>query len=172
MSVSLSRLSCPSCEALLSAGPGDTLFFCKCGRGCFFGERGLEAIDAAAYPAPENRVAAWEPAWELIADVTVSARRNTSGSSATPAAVRRRFLVPARPVELNSLLAKIRSWSEMPAAQAALPEAPIHGGDLSSEEAAALARYAVFAEQVALPDSLIELAVELTVVSVRLIAIP
>lgn len=172
MSVSLSRLSCPSCEALLSAGPGDTLFFCSCGRGCFFGEQGLQAIDAAAFPIPENRAPAWEPAWELVADVTVSARRNTSGSSATPNPVRRRFLVPARPVELTSLLAKMRRWSDLPAAQAALPDVPVHGGDLSSDEAAALARYAIFAEQVALPDSLTELAVELTVVSIRLIAVP
>ncbi|MFN7966889.1 MAG: hypothetical protein U0V87_14495 [Acidobacteriota bacterium] len=172
MSVSLSRLSCPSCSEPLSAGPGDTVFFCRCGRGCTFTPQGLEIVEAAAYPAPSDRPPQWEPAWELVADVLVAARRNAAGGSAVPPPIRRRLLIPARPMELSRLLAQVRAWSSLPAADQQLPGVPILGGDLSSDEAAALARYAVFAEQVAQPDSLIELQVDLSVRSIRLIAVP
>lgn len=174
MSLRLVPLDCSSCGSSLRGDPHDVLFLCPhCGGGSVLGPEGLDAVQSTAIlPAPGRRAQLWRPAWVLETEVEVGQRIRAGGRPTGGSRGERRFVIPAFPLPLRSVAALAGALSTMPEQPGEVPREAIRGGSLSLEDARTIARYLVLSEEVARPDTLASVEVEVRVMGFRLAALP
>ena len=174
MTLRLVSLDCPSCGSALHGEGLDTIFFCDhCGDAAILGEDGLESVESAALvPAAGRSAQTWRPAWLIEAGVTVSDRVRQGGRRGDGWHERRTFVIPAFEMPLGDLTRIARALSEVAGETREVPREPIHGGTLAVEDAVTLIRHLVIGDEVRKSDMLASVAVDIDVMSSRLVAIP
>jgi hypothetical protein len=174
MNLRLVSLDCPSCGSALHGEGLDTIFFCDhCGDAAVVGEDGLEMVESSALlPAPGHSAQTWRPAWHVEVDVTVRDRIRYGGRPSDGWQGRRTFIIPAFGVPLEDLTRIARALSEAAGETGEVPREPIHGGTLTLADAETMVRHIVIGNEVRRSDMLASVAVDLDVVSSRLVAIP
>jgi len=150
------------------------MFLCPhCGTGSVLGPEGLERVESTAIlPAPGRRAQLWKPAWVLETEVEVGQRIRAGGRPTDGSRGQRRFVVPAFPLPLRSLSALARALSTGAGEPGEVPRAPLPGGTLHLDDAVTFARFLVVSEEVARPDTLASVEVEVRVLRFRLAALP
>ena len=81
-------------------------------------------------------------------------------------------MIPAFEMPLGDLTRIARALSEVAGETREVPREPIHGGTLAVEDAVTLIRHLVIGDEVRKSDMLASVAVDIDVMSSRLVAIP
>lgn len=174
MDFQLINLDCPACGSAMRGDPSDILFLCRhCGSGAILSTEGLEILETTALlPAAGHRAEIWKPAWKITADIDMSDRMLFGGQRTPSSSLEGRFLLPAFALPLPELARLSRGLSGAIGQTGEIPHEPCLGGELDLEDALTLLRYLLIKEEVAKPDLLASIKVEIRPISHRLCAIP
>ncbi|RLE28220.1 MAG: hypothetical protein DRJ65_00345 [Acidobacteria bacterium] len=174
MNFHLINLDCPACGSAMTAGPHDIIFLCRhCGSGAVLGDTELELVESTALlPVPGRRATLWRPGWSIEANVLVDNRRRTGGRDTPGWSSLKRFVIPAFSLDLQDLTPLALALSSAAPTTGEVPKEPCHGGTLDLEDARVFIRYLIVGAEVARPDDLATVRVEISPVSHHIVALP